>query len=159
MSVTLRPVIRLIIRGILISTFVVSIIFFTNGCGQNEERATPDIIVTPAAGGFVLPTAVNVPTSVPVAASVPVTESVLFVAGQTVQAAATLLLHADADLGALVMNRYPVGAQFTVLMPSGEYEAYPVGADDSSTWYRLRAADGLVGWVAANELRPMTESR
>jgi hypothetical protein len=45
-----------------------------------------------------------------------------------------------------VLEEYPAGATFTVIEPSGVYTSYPIAVEGRS-WYRLRAADGLVGWA------------
>lgn len=57
-------------------------------------------------------------------------------------------LRSDAGENAPVMQLYPMGDLLTILRPSGDYEGYPVEVDGAA-WYRVRAADGLVGWVSA----------
>jgi hypothetical protein len=64
-----------------------------------------------------------------------------------------LRLYTDATTDALVMNLYPAGERFTLLDASGDYAAYPV-EQEGRRWYRLRAADGLVGWGDAAQLAP-----
>lgn len=68
--------------------------------------------------------------------------------GQMVVAvdAINLRLYADATTRAPVLEVYPAGALFTVVEPSGAYTTYPVQRE-ARTWYRLQAADGLVGWA------------
>ena len=62
-------------------------------------------------------------------------------------------VYADADSQSLIMNVYNDGTAFTVVEPSGEFKAYPVIVDDME-WYRVRAEDGLVGWVLRENLMP-----
>jgi len=57
-------------------------------------------------------------------------------------------LRSDAGENAPVMQIYPMGDLVTILRPSGDYDGYPVVVDGVE-WVRVRAADGLVGWVAA----------
>lgn len=68
--------------------------------------------------------------------------------GQVVMAVGErpLRLYADAMRSSLVLEAYPAGATFTVIEPNSDYTAYPV-AQDGDAWYRLQAADGLVGWA------------
>ena len=74
--------------------------------------------------------------------------------GQTVVVrAGRVQLHADADLDAMVLDSYAQGALFVIVEPSGDYESYPVERD-GYRWYRLRAADGLVGWAVSDDLEP-----
>ena len=58
-------------------------------------------------------------------------------------------LYSDASVNAPVMAIYAEGTAFTVLEPSGDYGAYPI-EQAGHRWYRLRAADGLIGWVSLN---------
>lgn len=58
-------------------------------------------------------------------------------------------LRADAGETPLTLQRYAVGETMEVVEPSGDYAAYPVTVDGRD-WYRVRAADGLVGWIAAD---------
>lgn len=54
----------------------------------------------------------------------------------------------------LVMDLYRDGAAFVVLDPAARAESYPVEAE-GFTWYRVRASDGLVGWVVVDRLVPL----
>jgi len=58
-------------------------------------------------------------------------------------------LRADAGETTLTLQRYAAGEAMEVVEPSGDYAAYPVTVDGRD-WYRVRAADGLVGWIAAD---------
>jgi hypothetical protein len=60
-------------------------------------------------------------------------------------------LRSDAGEDAPVMQLYPMGDLVTILRPSGDYEAYPVEVDGVE-WVRVRAADGLVGWVVVDAI-------
>ncbi len=145
MSVTLRSFIRRIHR----SGFPLIIVVALAACGGGDgDESTPTVVATPAAGGMVMPTATAVP--MPTATA---TEAVVqFVPGQLFVAVDTVRLYADADRQAVVMNQYGVSSLFTLLEPSGDYLAYPVTAEGAD-WLRLRADDGLVGWLPANELK------
>ena len=144
MSVTLRSFIRLIHHTGL--PLIIVVVLAACG-GGNTEESTPTTVATPAAGGMVMPTATPLPTAT-------ATESVrVFVPGQVLVAIETVRLYADASQQAPVMNEYLSNATFTLLEPSGDYTAYPV-TQEGKAWYRLRAADGLVGWVPTDELAP-----
>lgn len=144
MSVTLRPFIRRIHRSRLSLIIVVALA----ACGGGgAEESTPTVVVTPAAGGMVMPTATALP--MPTATA---TEAVVrFIPGQLFVAVDTVRLYADANRQAVVMNQYSASSLFTLLEPSGDYLTYPVTAEGAD-WLRLRADDGLVGWLPANEL-------
>lgn len=60
-------------------------------------------------------------------------------------------VYADASLSAIVMDSYGTGVALEVLPPSGNYATYPVEADGHG-WVRVRAADGLVGWVMTDQV-------
>jgi len=47
---------------------------------------------------------------------------------------------------ASIMETYGGGALFDVLEPLGSGDQYPVIASDTA-WIRVRAQDGLVGWI------------
>ena len=60
-------------------------------------------------------------------------------------------VYADATLDATVLDSYRAGVEFQVLPPGGDYSSYPVEVDGHG-WARIRAADGLVGWVMTDQL-------
>lgn len=124
--------------------------FSIAACGGDEESTATPVDATPAAGGMVLPTAAvdQAPaTAIPTPA---------LVIGDALQVLPDqqLRLYTDATTDALVMNVYASGERFTLLDASGDYAAYPV-EQAGRRWYRLRAADGLVGWGDAAQLAPV----
>jgi hypothetical protein len=65
-------------------------------------------------------------------------------------------VYGDSRLDALVLDMYQDGAAFEILAPGAEVSTYPLERD-GRTWYRVRASDGLVGWVTADRLVPLEE--
>jgi hypothetical protein len=138
----------------LLSALIVFLVLLA-ACGDSAPERADDLALTPQAGGLVLPTALPpatlAPTSQP--ASVALSGSDTLTVGQTVRAVGEqpLRLQADAHTGAPVLEVYPPGATFTVIEPSGDFTDYPVEVDNRS-WYRLEAADGLVGWAVIDAI-------
>jgi len=60
-------------------------------------------------------------------------------------------VRADAGENAPVLHLFAAGEVMETLKPSGDYDAYPVTVDGLD-WVRVRAADGLVGWVAVDAI-------
>ena len=60
-------------------------------------------------------------------------------------------VRADAGDDAPVLHLFSAGEVMEILEPSGDYDAYPVTVDEID-WVRVRAADGLVGWVAMDAI-------
>ena len=149
-SVTLQSFIRLNIRALLFVTIVVLLAGCGSG-GRAETAVAPE--VTAAAGGMALPaqamTETVAGTDTSAVAPAPPVE---LLPGQQVRPLTTVVrLYVDASRYAPVMNQYAVEATFTLLEPSGDYSAYPVEVA-GERWYRLRAADGLVGWTPSELL-------
>ncbi len=124
--------------------------FFITACGGDEEPTATPVDATPAAGGMVLPTAAADQTQ---AAATP-TPALLIGDALQVLPDQQVRLYTDATTDALVMNVYTSGERFTLLDASGDYAVYPV-EQGGRRWYRLRAADGLVGWGDAAQLAPV----
>lgn len=124
--------------------------FFITACGGDEEPTATPVDATPAAGGMVLPTAAADQTQ---AAATP-TPALLIGDALQVLPDQQVRLYTDATIDALVMNVYASGERFTLLDASGDYAVYPV-EQGGRRWYRLRAADGLVGWGDAAQLAPV----
>ncbi|MCE7982104.1 MAG: SH3 domain-containing protein [Caldilinea sp. CFX5] len=124
--------------------------FFIAACGGDEEPPATPVDATPAAGGMVVPTAAADQ------AQAAVTPTPALLIGDAVQVLPDqqLRLYTDATTDALVMNVYASGERFMLLDASGDYTVYPV-EQGGRRWYRLRAADGLVGWGDAAQLAPV----
>lgn len=120
---------------------------------EPTPTATPTVTVVlptaePTVTPLVIPTATPPPTPTPEAA---------FSVGERVVIASTgpqgVRLRAGAGLEFLTQGIYYDGDPFFV-MPNSDSDAdYPV-ANDGLTWWRLRAADGLIGWMAQQFLQP-----
>lgn len=144
--VTLLSLVRLSkqIALLLLLAFIVA------ACGGGGEPTATPVDATPAAGGMMLPT-----TAADTTQAEPATPTPALLIGDAVQVLPDqqLRLYTDATTDALVMNVYPSSERFTLLDASGDYAAYPV-EQGGRRWYRLRAADGLVGWGDAAQLTP-----
>lgn len=80
----------------------------------------------------------------------------LFEVGAEVQARGLLRIYAAAEPTAPTLAEYAQGARFTVLGPPGDVTTYPVELS-GVRWYRVRAADALVGWVIADGIEAPAE--
>jgi len=116
------------------------------------ETATPQPTATPAptATPTAAPTATKTPpTPTPIPAAV--VQAVYAPGDQVASRAGRLTLYANVTTDAPVLDSYGVGVALTVIEPSGDYTGYPVVAGGHG-WVRVRAADGLVGWVTTDTL-------
>jgi hypothetical protein len=66
--------------------------------------------------------------------------------GSPITADGPVTLHADAGRTSPRFGVYDAGTVLTVIEAGGDYAAYPVEVD-GARWYRVRAPDGLVGWM------------
>lgn len=83
---------------------------------------------------------------------VPAVEPAVFAPGDAVITPGTrLTLYADATLDATVLDAIAPNTTLTVLEPSGDFTAYPV-LRDGHNWVRVRAVDGLAGWIVADNV-------
>lgn len=90
--------------------------------------------------------------------SLPGSNANLLEVGGVVQALGMLRVYANADPNTPPLAEYMAGNRFTVLDPPGNILVYPVESG-GVRWYRVRAEDGLVGWVMADEIEAVqTES-
>ena len=67
-------------------------------------------------------------------------------AGALITGGGTVDVYADAEPTAPRFGEYPAGTVLTVVEAGGDFPGYPVEVD-GRRWYRVRAPDGLVGWV------------
>jgi hypothetical protein len=119
----------------LATVAMLAALFLLQGCNRGEEEAA----AAPPAAVEQAPEqvqAIIVPTQAPV----------VFNPGQVVTAGTDLPVHAAPTASSSVMELYAGGSSFTVLEPGLDLGAYPILADGVS-WVRVRAGDGLAGWV------------
>lgn len=143
---------------LLVLVLAIAITLLYRNFDNLATKSTTIVAATPEAGGMsVVTTTLEAANAAPTATPEPTTPPVLK-AGQQVAAIATpgVRLYADAHLSAPIMDVYATGALFTVMEPSGDYNGYPV-ENDNRQWYRLRSADGLVGWADAAALATPTQ--
>lgn len=123
--------------------------------------------ITPISGAVLMPepTALGTPSAEPTTASAVPEEDAepqaeTLKPGQRAAAVsnngAGTRVYGDSRLDALVLDMYQDGAAFEILAPGAEVTAYPVERD-GRMWYRVRASDGLAGWVTADQLVPLEE--
>lgn len=92
------------------------------------------------------------PTSTPQPLPTAIVNPPTFAEGEIVAGSGQrVAIHADASLDATVLDSYGSGVPLEVLPPSGDYTTYPVEVDGHG-WVRVRAADGLVGWVMTDQV-------
>lgn len=128
------------------------------GCGGGESATTPAALVSAEAtgvtvetGGMALPApAAESPAAAATGADQPPTAAAtarpVIPIGSVVTAAATAAIYAEPDRAAPRFAEYAAGSSFTIIEPDGDYTAYPVEVD-GERWVRVRAEDGLVGWM------------
>ena len=80
----------------------------------------------------------------------------IFVIGSEVQARGMLRLYGAPEPTAITLAEYGAGERFTVMEAPSNAGAYPVELN-GVFWYRVRAGDGLVGWVIADGIEPVAE--
>jgi len=129
------------------------------GCGGGEPSAPPPAAsadatgVTVETGGMALPAPAGAagadqpPAEPPPAAA----ERPVIPVGSLVTASATAAVYAAPDRAAPRFAEYAAGSRLTVVEPDGDWTAYPV-AVEGERWVRVRAEDGLVGWVMEDAL-------
>jgi hypothetical protein len=81
--------------------------------------------------------------------STPLVDPDILAVGVKVQARGMLRIYAAAEPDVPTLAEYTAGDRFTVLGPPGDITVYPVELS-GVRWYRVRAEDGLVGWVIAD---------
>ncbi|BAM01541.1 MULTISPECIES: hypothetical protein [Caldilinea] len=81
----------------------------------------------------------------------------VFEVGTEVQARGQLRLYAAAEPETITLAEYEAGDRFTIMGPPGDLLVYPVELS-GVRWYRVRAADGLVGWVMADGIEAVASA-
>lgn len=119
--------------------------------GEGDE-----VIVVTGGGEPILPTLEpDAPATIaPPTEVAPTVEPPLLVTGQQVSVIGSLRLYADADPDSLTLDEYNPIAIFVVVEPTADFARYPVEIN-GVRWYRVRAEDGLVGWVMADGVNPV----
>jgi len=144
------------IMGAVISLLVILAIFAgTRIFDNNSDTVEAEVLMTPVAGGLAVPTSTPAPeaTSTENVADDETDGPANYVQPGTRVMVATprgngVVLRADAGRDMPAMSAYDEGAFFVIVEPSGDYDEYPVESDGVE-WYRIRAEDGLVGWIEA----------
>ena len=129
----LAPLVALLI-GLLLLT----------ACGRRAPAV--EVEMTPVAGGMVTPNEAAADDAV-AEVSAPEAANVLLVGQRVVvKLPDGVTLRADAADDSLILQRYAIGEALEVLEPSGDYADYPISIGGQE-WVRVRAGDGLVGWL------------
>ncbi len=102
-----------------------------SGGATGEDRSTPALVQAPAT-----PTPIVLETD---------TE---------VKALGKMRIYADADPMSTAMAEYAVDTVFRVIEPGEDFSEYPIEIN-GVRWYRVRAEDGLVGWLFADGVEPL----
>ena len=83
-------------------------------------------------------------------------DTLIFNAGDEVVARGVVRVYPEASPRAQAMGEYQAGAKFVVIEPGADFAGYPVEINEVR-WYRVRAEDGLVGWVMADGVEQQSE--
>jgi len=134
------------------------------GCGDNSPAPTATATLAPLSaevGGMAITvTPANMPPAAaqetPAATSVAPAPQEVLAPETPVVAGGVLRFYADADPTALRLAEYAAGTTFVVVEPGDDYGVYPVDMN-GVRWYRVRADDGLVGWVMADAVSPLAQ--
>lgn len=81
----------------------------------------------------------------------------VFEVGTEVQARGQLRLYAAAEPETITLAEYEAGDRFIIMGPPGDLLVYPVELS-GVRWYRVRAFDGLVGWVMADGIEAVAKT-
>jgi hypothetical protein len=125
---------------VLATIGMLAALFLLQGCNRGKDAA----VEAP-------PAVVSVDAASPVEAAVPTPAPIVYSAGQVVSAATEVAAYGEPSAAGAALELYGPGAAFTVLEPGLDMGAYPILADGQS-WVRVRAGDGLAGWVNAAAL-------
>jgi hypothetical protein len=154
-----RPAIMRLLAAVTVGATLLAL----GACGGGEQPAAP-AAVTVETGGMSLADgsagaatasqemegvtlAEEEPAATTPAGEISTADAPVLGVGETITAGGTVAVYADADPSSVRFAQYETGAVLTIVEAAGDYSAYPVEVD-GRRWYRVRAADGLVGWVA-----------
>jgi len=127
---------------------LLAVLLLLQGCSAAGSLAASDAQAASGESGMQATAAglVLEPTLAPTPAPI------VYAVGQVVAAAGDVGVYTDAAQSAAIMEIYAQGALFTVMEPGADYASYPVFVDGLS-WVRVRAGDGLAGWVPVEGLQ------
>lgn len=140
----------------IVGLIILLLVFVTVDAGRTEPTAQP---IVARAGSAVVPT----PTPLAQASDADATAApVVLLPGRRVAAISPdglgTRIYNSSALDALILDVYQDGAAFEVLEPGSDVAEYPV-KNGAGVWYRVRASDGLVGWVIVDRLVPLESSQ
>ncbi len=139
--------------AVLVLVAVITLIFSLVG-GGGESKGTPTPNATEIARQATLEAMAATPTPVPPTPTpTPMPKPTLGAGGKAVVVNSEpegIRMRAGPGLNNATLDIFRDGAVFDVLSPPGDVTEYPVKADNY-LWWRVRAEDGLVGWVAQGD--------
>ncbi len=156
-----QPIRQRINAGLLITLFCLAAALFLQACdddnrGAEEGRSGGMVMTTetPTTAGASDAAAVDAaatatPTTPPEPTPTPEPTPVPLAVGQVMTGTVQVRLHASASSSSPVLEVYEPGATFVVMDSDDDAADYPV-VIAGGAWYRVRAADGLAGWVRAD---------
>lgn len=140
------------LRRFLMPLALALLIFLLAACGgEATPTPAPPAALAVETGGMALPGSAGAAASpAPAAAEAPpapaATERSPLAAGAEIVSSDAAVLYAEPDPAAARFAEYAAGSRFTVIEADGDHLEQPVIVD-GQRWYRVRAEDGLVGWM------------
>ncbi len=163
-----RVSVRAALRPAAVFAMLLGVLLLAGACGGGDQAMATEVppAVTAETGGMALGGSTNA-ESTDAGAAAPSGEATAEVieeattegtpeatvaapvldAGALITAGGTVDVYADADPTAPRFGEYPAGTVLAVVEAGGDFGGYPVEVD-GRRWYRVRAPDGLVGWVS-----------
>lgn len=122
--------------------------------GGAEPAPTPTVALAVETGGMALPGGAADAAPALDAAAPPAAEAAaptdtarpVLAAGAELVIDSPAALHAEPDPTSPRFAEYAAGSRLTVIEPDGDYREYPV-IIEGQRWLRVRAEDGLAGWM------------
>jgi len=159
-----RVLVRAAFRPAVVFAVLLIVLLAAAACGGDEQAAATEVppAITAETGGMALGAAATAAPAEATAEAAGVTAAEappaattappVLDAGAQITAQDKVDVFADADPTAQRFGEYPAGTVLTVVEAGGDFAGYPVEVD-GRRWYRVRAPDGLVGWV----VEPLSE--